>query len=254
MPNSSILTKTMALIDLVAASHAPLTLGEITDRCGLPKSSTHRLLVLLRDERTLAYDAERQTYSPGARLMRWGVQTQRRANLAIRAAPHMNDLCRQTGMRAALSVLDQNAVLFVHTVETGAPFRLAPRIGEHSPLHASAAGKVFLAGMPENDRQTLLAAYEFEQCTEFTITNIRQMLAEIELVARQGFAISAREEFRQTSGVAVPIFTAAQKTVAALSLWNVGDAKVLETLLDHRQSLVNAATDIQLSFGHDMAN
>ena len=250
MPPSSILTKAMGLLDLVVSSPTPLTLGQVSDKSGLPKSSTHRLLVLLRDAYALTYDADLQNYSPGSRLMRWGVQTQQKSNLVALASPHMKALCRETGMRIALSILDEGAALFLHTVETGAPFRLAPRIGQHSPLHASAAGKLFLADMTDETLAELYASYEFEQCTEFTITGTQALMDEINETRQLGFAVSAREEFRQTCGLAVPILNASNTTIAALSIWNVGDADLLDVLKSRIKTLNETASKIQISLGH----
>ncbi|WP_424985734.1 IclR family transcriptional regulator [Microbulbifer sp. S227A] len=253
MPESSILTKAMAILDLVAGARAALTLAEITDMSGLPRSSAHRLLVLLRDAEALAYDSERQTYSPGPRLMRWGVQTQTTRNLATVAAPHMNTLGRDTGLRVALSVLDARSVLFVHTNERGAPFRLAPRVGQHSPLHATAAGKLFLAGMSDERRDAVLAQYDFEGCTEFTITDAPALRAEIARVREQGFAVSAREEFRQICGIAVPILDDRGQTLAALSLWSVGEDDLMTRLAGALADLRRAALAIAVGFGQSPA-
>ena len=250
MPPSSILNKSMALLDLVAASQTPLTLGDVALKSGLPKSSAHRLLVLLREAQALSYDPEHQTYVPGSRLMRWGVQTLQNDTLATIAAPHMRMLCQDTGMRVALSMMDGNSVLYLHTTETGSPFRLAPRIGQHSPLHASAAGKLFLASLAEKDLRTRLETYDLEKCTEFTITDRQGLLEEVSKVQRNGFAVSAREEFRQTSGLAVPILSKGKTSVAALSIWNVGDADLLVELKAHIERLQQAAADIQKGYGH----
>lgn len=249
MTSSSILTKALGILDLIAASSTPLTLAEVSGACGLPKSSTHRLLVLLRDASALSYDSERQTYTAGSRLMRWGVQTLQDQNLADLAAPHMRALCRETGMRVALSILDQNMVLYLHTVETGEPFRLAPRIGQHSPLHCSAAGKLFLADMATSKRNKLFSARDLEQCTEFTLIDPGALENEINRVQQQGFATSIREEFRQTCGLAVPILATNGKAMAALSLWNVGDDTLPGALMANLTNLKDAAQAIQTSYG-----
>ncbi len=247
---SSILTKAMSLLDLIAASPLPLTLTDIVDKSGLPKSSCHRLLVLLRDAHALTYNLASQTYAPGPRLMRWGVQTAQKENLVSIAAPHMRSLCQRTKARVALSVLDGDAVLFVHTIENGAPYRLAPRVGQHSPLHASAAGKLFLAKMDRDVRADLLATYDFEQCTEFTIASPQALLPELETVEKNGFAVSVREEFRQISGLATPIMGANNAIIAALSIWDVGDDTVLSSLQSQLAELTRAASDIRVGLGY----
>lgn len=252
MAESSILTKAMALMDRITEARSPLTLPEITEITGWPRSSVHRLLVLLRDADALSYDPERQTYSPGSRLMRWGVRTQTRDNIAMRAAPHMRTLCRDTNMRVALSVRDGQSVLFVHTEELGAPFRLAPRLGEHSPLHVTAGGKLFLSEMFDAARKDLLADYELELCTEFTITDADRLAAHLEQVRRDGYATSLREEFRQICGIAVPIRDDRSRLLAALSLWTVSDEggddlAMLQALLPQA---TQAASAIQTDIGH----
>ena len=249
MPPSSILTKAMALLDLIAASRTAMTLTEIAEASGLPKSSAHRLLVHLREADALAFDSLRQTYRPGSRLLRWGAQTQTNSNLVAAATPHMKALCAKTGLRVALSVLDGAAVLFLHTVETGAPFRLAPRVGEHSPLHASAAGKIFLAGMDAKDQNKLLSKCDFEQCTEFTITDADDLREEIKRVADQGYAISAREEHRQTCGLALAVEGSNKAPLAALSLWDLGGPELLERLEAHITVVRETTFQIRKSIG-----
>lgn len=250
MPSSSILTKSLRLLDLVAAEQTPLALAEIAERCGLPKSSTHRLLVLLRDSGALSYDPDRQTYRTGSRMMRWAVQSMTTSNMSELAAPHMKDLSRSSGMRVALSVLDGASVLYVQTVETQEPFRLAPKIGECSPLHASAAGKLFLAAMKKEALTGVLDGYDFEQCTEFTITTLRGLNDEIRKVKSDGYAISSQEEFRQTSGLAVPVTNEHGNCIAAISIWNVGGSDLVGTLKLHLTKIQNAAGAISASLGY----
>ena len=108
---------------------------------------------------------------------------------------------------------------------------------------------MFLAGMGASELSALLANYKFEQCTEFTITNADLLSAEIGKVLKLGFAGSAREEFRQTSGLAAPIRDANSKTIAALSIWNVGGSDLVDTLSLHLEAVRGAAASIQTSFG-----
>lgn len=250
MPSSSILTKSLRILDLIASEQTSLTLAEIAEKCDLPKTSTHRLLVLLRESGTLAHDPERQTYRTGARMMRWSVQVARTSNISALATPHMKDLCRSSGMRVALSVLDDVSALYVQTIETSEPFRLAPKIGECSPLHASAAGKLFLALMSKQNRKVLLDKYDFEQCTEFTITSSEKLCDEIEKIKAYGFAISSQEEFRQTSGLAVPITSEEGNCIAAISIWNVGGSDLVSTLKSHLKKVQEAADAISISLGY----
>lgn len=58
---------------------------------------------------------------------------------------------------------------------------------------------------------------------------------------------SAREELRQTRGLAVPIVNANGTAIVTLSLWNVGDCDLLDVLKSHHGELMNSAMGIQTS-------
>ena len=49
--SSTTLTKSMALLSELADAGSPLTLTELIRRTGLPKSTTHRILSILDNER-----------------------------------------------------------------------------------------------------------------------------------------------------------------------------------------------------------
>ena len=64
---SSIIMKSMSIIDILASSSRPLNFSEILSASGLAKSSTHRLLSILQYEGLIDYDQSYKTYGLGNR-------------------------------------------------------------------------------------------------------------------------------------------------------------------------------------------
>lgn len=247
--SSSIATKLARVLDVVTASPAPLGFSQIVSLAGLPKSSTHRLLAILVGEGLLEHDAPSRTYQPGPRLVGWAVGALNANDLPRLAAPAMERLHAQSGAHVCLSILDAKGVLYIRTIDAGEPDRMTPRVGEHSPVHASAAGKAMLAHVGDERRRAWLADAPLERCTERTIIGRRAFEAELRRVRDAGFATCDREEFLRVVGIAAPVIGHGEATVAAISLWTTVDRAGLADLLDHRAALVAAARGLSERLG-----
>lgn len=217
---SSIVTKCALIVDLLTKARNPLGFSEIVVETGFVKSSCHRLLAVLQGERLVAYDADSRTYRCGPRLQEWTRAVWRRADLQDAAVDPMGQLRERTEMNVTLSLLDEDAVLYLRTSDH-VPVRYAAHPGDRAPLHCTAAGKLFLAHMPGAHRSKLLLGKELERCTEFTRTDVGALERELEQIRVQSYASAIREEFLQVMGIAAPIRNEQDQVIAALSLWTL---------------------------------
>ncbi|NNF80103.1 MAG: IclR family transcriptional regulator, partial [Rhizobiales bacterium] len=220
MATSSIVSKTALVLDIVCARSEPLSFTQIARATGLQKSATHRILSILREERLVGYDASNQTYFAGNRLTGWAAGVFRTNDLPALCESTMEHLCAQSGAHVALSILDGTSVLYLKTVEAGEPYRLAARVGERSPLHATAAGKVLLAYQTPSKQAGLLEALPLERYTEFTITSPDALKADLDEIKARKYALCDREEFLQVAGISAPVFSSQGSPVGAISIWN----------------------------------
>lgn len=247
--SSSIVTKLARVLDVVTSSPAPLGFAQVVSLAELPKSSTHRLLSILVGEGLLEHDAASRTYQPGPRLVGWAVGALNANDLPRLAAPAMERLHALSGMHVCLSILDAQGVLYIRTIDAGEPDRMTPRVGEHSPVHASAAGKAMLAHVGEERRRAWLAGASLERFTETTITGRRAFEAELARVRDAGLATCDREEFLRVVGIAAPVIGHGDATVAAISLWTTVDRAGLPDLLQHREVLLAATRGLSERLG-----
>lgn len=103
-------------------------------------------------------------------------------------------LVNEVGESCNLTALSGSEVIYLDRVETPAPLRFYLHSGSRVPVHCSASGKIFLAGMTPAQRQRLLAHSPLEAFTPKTLTDKDALEEEIKQVKRQGFAFD-NEEF-----------------------------------------------------------
>src|SRR6185295_15092401 len=74
------------------------------------------------------------------------------------------------------------------------------------PLHATASGKIFLSGLSDAERGEYLARQGgLKRLTSRTITTEEALLAELETVRTNGYAIDHGELYEDHRSLAVPI-------------------------------------------------
>lgn len=120
-----------------------LTLSEIVDRTGLPRSSIHRMLNRLVMLQWL--QRTDRNYRLGHRFIELGSLARQQDTLHRAALPLMHELHRITGMVVHLGVLDGRDVVYVEKVGGILGTTVPTRAGSRLPANRSAVGRALLA-------------------------------------------------------------------------------------------------------------
>jgi DNA-binding IclR family transcriptional regulator len=131
--------------------------------------------------------------------------------------PHLVRLAVATGETANLCVLDGLKVLTIDEVQGAESIKLSGWVGMRHPLHATAAGKVLLAALPEEHRDIILAT-GLPALTPQTVTNPVRLLHEVERVRSAGYALTMEELAVGLTGVAAPVRDHTGAVVAAMTV------------------------------------
>ena len=189
-----------------------LSLGEISHRVQLPKSTVHRLAEQLCSVGWLQRNSG--GYRVGLKLLQLGGVALQRNSLRERAYRHIYPLAVRTGLAVQLAILDHGAVVYLERVVL-AGFGLPTRVGGREPAYCTALGKAMLAFEDEPTRSAALA--DMPRRTASTITDPRAMRAELEAVRRTGFAVDRGEGYRDLACVAAPIRSSG-RSIGAVSV------------------------------------
>ena len=147
--------KAMELLQILSRAGRPLSLKELTDLCGYPKSTVFGLLTTMRLHDVVTQTPEGK-YTLGLRLFEYGRQVERSWDISRVARPYMEHLCRQTGASVMLSVCEGGSVITLDQVETRGGLRVVSDTGSRLPIYCTSQGKVFLAHMSRSGAEALL--------------------------------------------------------------------------------------------------
>ncbi|RAI45989.1 IclR family transcriptional regulator [Rhodoplanes roseus] len=207
--------KAMRVLTAFSSEHPELAIGELSARLGLHKSVTSRLVSALCDWGMLERNPQSQRVRIGEAAFRIGSLFSPRDHLVRVAAPHMDALVAATGQSNHLTVLDGHRFLVVATVESPSALRVIMRLGERRPLHATAAGKLFLAA--SDALLDAVAAAPMEAFTPHTPATPAKLRKAVALVHRQGIAWNTGESSIGAGAVAAPVYDRSGRMIAALS-------------------------------------
>jgi DNA-binding IclR family transcriptional regulator len=133
------------------------------------------------------------------------------------ARPALEALNRASRELVFLSVMEGGEVVTVERLESDQPLTLRAQLGSRRPAHCTAAGKAFLAVLPEAEREAILRK-PLAAFTPHTITApdvVRQQLSEVR--ARR-FAWDDEEYFDGVRCVAAPVFGIERRIMGVVSL------------------------------------
>lgn len=210
--------RALAILELLTVAEAPLSFTDISDHLAYPQSSLHGLLRTLSMRGWVDLSPKDRTYTLGIRTLEAGNVYSRSLGLVDRALPHMERIRDELDETCQLAVLDGIQNVYVAKVDGRQTLTLASEVGRRLPAYATGVGKVLLAGLSEAELERRLRGVELKAITPNTITDQKQLLAQLESIRRRGFSVDNEEHTRGIRCVAVPVRDHTGSTVAAMSV------------------------------------
>lgn len=193
---------------------------ELSEAAGLPVSTLHRIVTVLRKHGLVTQDPLSKRY----RLGYGAIDLGRRAasGLTIRqiAEPIMRRLAEQTGETVVLMVMNdtRDRSVCIERIESRHDLRLHLEVGEQSYLHAGASSKALLAYLPEPEVAELVRRVGLPVLAHNTIRDLSALQEDLRTIRRKGYALSSEETDPGAWGVAVPILTPDGPALASLGI------------------------------------
>lgn len=223
--NQSAAKRSLLLLECLSGHPAGLPLNVICEAIALPKSIAHRLLALLA-EAGYVQQAEGGRYALTLKLTMLGLRHYVQTGLDNLAQPVLDRLARDSGELARLALVEGERLVWVAKAQgarTG--LRYDPEVdhdtGHDVVLHATAAGKAWLATLPEAEALRIVAATGLQTPARFG-PRVARTLDDVSrrLVATRaaGYGEALEEGEPGTAAVAVAVRGGAGRVVGTLSL------------------------------------
>lgn len=194
------------LLKLIASGPSRFSLGDLSDRAGLPPSSVHRLLqALVRSglvERGLA-----QSYRPGRELHRLASQLVANFDLVRVARPFLDALVTQWHETAVLCIYSptQRKAIIADVADTPHPLRFAVARGGEISLPWGSLGRAILAHLPASETEAILREARVGPLTGRPRSARQEVIAELAAIRDEGTARYFDPRY-DIAGIAAPIF------------------------------------------------
>jgi DNA-binding IclR family transcriptional regulator len=240
----------LKVLELLAEEPFELSFTELAARLKVPKASAHRLCTTLIEAKLIVQEPGTKRYMLSSHALWIGSGYLRHSAIYRAAFFPMQDLARQFPGTVQLGVLDQDYVLFIHSVGySGAPDAFAD-VGLRRPLNATASGKIFLACMSAEEVDRIMSK-STRRYTTSTITSPVRMKQEIATVKKMQYARNVEELLPGYWVLAAGVVGRDGRPAAAISI-----TLPLAELTAERETTIAAllketARKTSLQFGHN---
>jgi DNA-binding IclR family transcriptional regulator len=212
------LGKALALLDLVARTEHPPTVGELALLARLSRPTTHRLVQTLVGAGFLQQNARDGRLAIGLGVLPLAASVLDTHRLRADALPHLHALAQKLNARVNLGTLYQQKIMILGGAEKPTLPVIHSRFGRTVPMHCCALGKAILAYLPQDEVHAILRDQPLIARTPNTLTSVPALLADLERIRDRGWSTEFRENSPTSCCVAVPILDAADRPAAAISL------------------------------------
>ena len=209
--------KAFAILECLG-NQRDVSVTAIAQQLQLSKSSVHRLLQTLKALGYVAQDGDSELYRATLRLFALGGQALENTDLVREADEDMRALGELTRETIHLGALDEDAIIYIHKIDSDFGLRMQSRIGRRKPLHSTAIGKVLLAHMAPDKARALLQAQPLKIFTPQTLSSVDAVMELLPRVWKHGLAEDNEEAEPGLRCMAVPVYDRFGKVLAALSI------------------------------------
>jgi DNA-binding IclR family transcriptional regulator len=229
-PGSPVLTlmKALDVLETAAEGGTGITVAEIAARLGLNRSTTHRLVQTLVQQRYLQPAAVGRGLEIGLKFLPLAARQLDTNRVRIAALPHLSALAREAGERANLGVLFEDQLLYLAGAEKPDLPIMYSRFGKLAPAYCCSLGKAILSTYGEASQRAFLARRPLVCQTPNTRTTIEAVITDLAETARRRYAIDDEEHIAGSWCVAAPVYDAHPEAVAAVGISGGSREQILD--------------------------
>jgi IclR family KDG regulon transcriptional repressor len=190
---------------------------DIAEKCGLSKSTVHRLLKALVESEMVMQDRTRHEYFLGysiIKLISTPLATQE--YLTNCASAEMDRLSEITGETVSLGIKMGMKSVNIHVVTSKSDLKVDGANLRIRPVHIGVDGSVLLSQLDDYQVSNILNNIRRELKDEPYKVNTEQLMARIQSVRRQGFAVGGSEATLGVTCISAPVRNYALPTVLNL--------------------------------------
>ena len=223
------LARGLAVIRAFDADHPELSLSDVARRADITRAAARRFLHTLVALGYVAGDGRLYRLTP--RVLELGFSYLSALSLPEVVQPHLEALSRDVDESVSAAVLDGTDIVYVARVPTRRIMSVRITLGTRFPAFATSLGRVLLAGMADAARDAVLEASVLEPLTDRTLVSREELIAELDRVREQGWALVDGELEPGLRSVAAPVRGRDGRVIAAVNVSSSATRDSVERLV-----------------------
>ncbi len=187
--------RVLEVFEYFDANRQHASVMDVSRALNYPQSSTSELLRCLTSLGYLSYDAQRRAYRPTARVAILGAWVEPELFRRGHLLSMMDALSERAGKTVVLATTVGLAVRYIHVIDAarhcpaphGAQQKSAAQ-GAQQKLLRSTTGRLFLSTFEDRKLRAVVHRLNAEETDPAMRVNLRDVLADVEQIRRQGYA------------------------------------------------------------------
>ncbi len=238
------------VLELLARSARPVPTMTIARECGIPKSSTHHLLNVMRDRNFVTYYEAERAWGLGVAVFETGSAYLRSGPLQRLGRHLLAELTERTGATSHLAILHGTEVLYIDKEQPSGTVALVTEIGVRLPAHLTAVGMAILAELPEAQVRALYAHQPLVRRTGRGPSSVEELLESLDAVHRAGHALDDQMVTPGIACLAAPVFGHDGLPVAAMGVTYIAAQRSLGDLDSAAAAVGQLSVRLSANLGH----
>ncbi len=241
-------------LDLLEQFHGEtdeLGVTELSKRLKLHKNNVFRLLATLESRGYIEQNKVTENYRLGLKTLELGQTFIKQMGLLRQSRPVIEDLVKTCNETTYIGVLKDFNIIYLDCIETSMTVRAVPRVGSRMPAYCTAAGKVQIAYMSDEEVDIYLPSRELQKYTANSITDREELKKQLAIIAEQGYAIDNEELDEGVRSVGAPIRDYTRRIIGAVSIsgpsMRFSDERINKELIP---MVIKASEEISAKLGY----
>lgn len=219
-----------------------LTLTELSRQTGFPVPTVQRIADTLAGLGYLERDDKKRAFHISVRSLDLLYRFQMGSGLIRSVWPRLIRLREECGLRCSFCILAGTEIVhLLHVQSRPQPAFRTAYPGRRLPAVSSSGGRAMLSWLPEEEMDAILAASAIAPGTTFTVTDKREIRADITAARPRGVAFTDRQSIRDEVNVAAAVPGPNGRPCGAIVVsapvrsWNIErlEKEVVPLLLSH---------------------
>lgn len=241
--------RAMSVLGILAKHEEGLSLTQMSEALGMPKTSLFSLLKSLNQGGYVS--STNGLYNLGSETYHLAAIISKRSPFPDCLRPELAKLHQACGETVSIGIPAESweEFIYIDVIEADSTLRFRANVGARRPLYCTSPGLTLLAFAPRHVQEKYIAGVNLERITPTTITSKKELAATLKHIARHGIAIGDGS-VEGATGMSAPIFDAHHNLRAAVGLAGVS-TKIMRNESRYAELLLETAARMSCILGFD---